>query len=52
MGHPGDAWRIRTPEQEGGRDVPITILSGYRCERLNAAVNGSATSGSRQGVRR
>ena len=24
--------------------MPITILSGYRCERLNAAVNGSATS--------
>ena len=30
--------------RKAGKDVPITILSGYRCERLNAAVNGSATS--------
>jgi len=30
--------------QKAGKDVPITILSGYRCDRLNAAVNGSASS--------
>lgn len=30
--------------QRAGKDVPITILSGYRCERLNAAVNGAASS--------
>ncbi len=29
---------------KAGRDVPITILSGYRCERLNAAVNGADSS--------
>lgn len=37
--------RIRAHlSKKAGKDVPITILSGYRCERLNAAVNGSATS--------
>lgn len=37
--------RIRAHlSKKAGRDVPITILSGYRCERLNAAVNGSASS--------
>lgn len=30
--------------RKAGKDVPITILSGYRCERLNAAVNGAASS--------
>lgn len=37
--------RIRAHlSKKAGKDVPITILSGYRCERLNAAVNGSASS--------
>lgn len=27
-----------------GRDVPITILSGYRCARLNKAVGGAVNS--------
>ena len=30
--------------RKAGKDVPITILSGYRCERLNAAVGGAASS--------
>lgn len=30
--------------RKAGKDVPITILSGYRCERLNTAVNGAASS--------
>ena len=30
--------------RKAGKDVPITILSGYRCERLNAAVNGASSS--------
>ncbi len=30
--------------RKAGKDVPITILSGYRCERLNAAVNGADSS--------
>lgn len=37
--------RIRAHlSKRAGKDVPITVLSGYRCERLNAAVNGAATS--------
>lgn len=27
-----------------GRDIPITVTSGYRCPALNAAVGGSANS--------
>lgn len=30
--------------RKAGKDVPITILSGHRCERLNAAVGGAASS--------
>lgn len=30
--------------RKAGKDVPITILSGYRCDRLNAAVNGASSS--------
>ena len=30
--------------RKAGKDVPITILSGYRCDRLNAAVNGATSS--------
>ena len=37
--------RIRAHlSKKAGKDVPITILSGYRCERLNAAVGGAASS--------
>ena len=27
-----------------GRDIPVTVTSGYRCPQLNAAVRGSAGS--------
>ena len=37
--------RVRSHlSQRAGKDVPITVLSGYRCERLNAAVNGASSS--------